>query len=345
MYFCSKENDDGLQLNCLTDCKTDLTPRISAVAILALLWSLCWRSDLSSAQQQTSSLVRVVHISVLVRQLDGDPIGYLRSGDFHVLLHDLRLPLTETRPGESPKINTQKNTARVLVIFSQNYTTTADATDSLLNHLPSSFNGSSISIVESNGTATNYVSTRRRLLANLRSGHAVKETYRQAFDQLGTHTGRRALIYVTSKRERTPLDIRVAAARAGALIYQVGGDPADNYTYEGDTTTTPSLPAYGEGIYGSTAAPDNGMTVFNNTQIWESFATRIIRDVRIEKTMRAALHDIAKDNEGYYDLQVQVPADAKTLTLGLGIKEDYQLSAQAYSLDDFPVPELKLQSK
>lgn len=312
----------------------------SAFVIMSLPWG---SGKQTRAQQNISSSVRPVHIGVLVRQLDGDPIGYLRSKDFRVFLNGRQLPLTVARIGQSKSVRTRVSEPRVLVVVSPEYTATGSSIDALLKDLPESFDRSFISVVEANGTATNYVSTRQALIAEIQAGQTVREDYRQAFDQLGAHPGRRAVIFVTNSRGRTPLSIRDAAAKLDALVYQVGGNVADNYTYQGDSTTTSSLPAYGQGLYGGTAVPDNGMTVVNNTQVWESFATLSIRDLRVEKSIHGALHDIAKDNEGYYDLQVQVPAEEQTLTLELAIKEDYQISAQAYDLNNRPAPTLILQ--
>lgn len=308
------------------------------IAVLVLLWLLCASNQKGVAQQNGAASISTAHIRVEVRQMNGDPIAYLQKKNFRIVLAGRQLPVTAlTRD--------QKRPTRVLALISPEYAASGSSNDMVLKDFPASFNRQEISIIEANGAATGFTATRPLLSAEIHSARAGTENFQQAIEKLGTYTGARAVIYVTSKSGRTPLYIRQAARKADALIYQVGGDIADNYVYEGDETTTGALPVYGQGPYGANAPPADGMQVVNNTEIWESGATLAIRDVYVERTIHAALREIARNNSGCYDLEVSIPSNAKALTLGLTMKQAYQISAQAYTLDRSPSPDILLQGQ
>lgn len=273
---------------------------------------------------------RPVHIRIQVRQMDGYPIAYLRKQNFRVTAAGQLLPITNL-------VHNPKQITRILVLISAKYSASGSSVDNLLEHLPVSLKNEQISLVEASGAATGFFTTRVSLSTAIHAARAHSTSFQQALDGLATYTGPRAVIYMTSSTGRTPPSIRKAAAGVDALIYQVGGDPADNYDFEPYQTSAGPLTASPAPLAGG------GMDVLNTTEVWESGATLSIRDVYVERSIQKALSEIAWEDDGYYDLQVTAPLSAKILNLSLTIKGDYQISAQTYSFEKGPVPSVALQ--
>lgn len=293
--------------------------------------------------QQTKAVpTERIDIGVMVRQLDGTPMERLGPKDFQLVANGHRLPVSLKSLRKVPKGSARVPRTRVLIIVSTDYLAGGGTKEGLLSELPAHFGQNEIAMVTNNGFATRYALTKQGLVAALRNGAMRATNWQQAIKDLNNYPGRRVLVYMTNRTGRTPESLRQWAATIGALIYQVGGDTDENYVYWGDETTTPSLPAYGESIYGESAPPAGGTAVANNTAIWESFATKSVRDVYVEKSIKEALHDIAQDGYGYYVLRVAIPSTVDSLELGVKTSQDYQLSAQPYSQSGARMPVIVL---
>ncbi len=86
------------------------------------------------------------------------------------------------------------------------------------------------------------------------------------------------------------------------MLYEIGGDPADNYTYGGQTSGPTSFPIYGAGLYGAYPGPHDevGMTVVDPTLPYTyAVPTLAVGDVHVERTLRSALKDARRDAETY----------------------------------------------
>jgi hypothetical protein len=298
-----------------------------------------------SCQQSNVLPSEEVHIGIQLRQLDGDPIDDLTAKDFRVSASNRTLPLTLARPSVK-RANLYPVLTRLLVIFPPSTMQNRDdlVSQTIAQLKPVWSKGWQIALLTPEGELTPYVSSEQRLRQAVHRTTITHDTYGEAIDTLKAFAGRRLVIVMSDGRNGTLYGLRKAAQGAQAMLYDVGGNIFDNYSYgEAEKGSTPSLPAYGAGGYGASAGPvSGGFIVVNNTETWSSAAQLSIDDVHAERSFHAAVKDAIIDARNYYDLGVEVEVGTTSLTLGISVHEPYRITAQAYTKTSRPAPNLVL---
>ena len=284
-----------------------------------------------------------VRIGVRLRWLSGDPIDRLSVADFRVSVGAQKFPLALARPALKKKTPDSVPT-RLLVIFSPSTMQGAHPIQQAIGKLkPVWRRGWQVSLLMPEGQLTPYASSEAELQHLASQNPAQKQTYEEALQTLGTFPGRRLVVYVSDGQSQTPEGLAKAAKKAAAMFYDVGGDTSQNYVYgEAERGSTFSLPSYGASLYGANPGPPGGLTVVNNVETWSAPAQLSIGDVHNERRLGGAISDAIRDAGDYYELRLQVPPQTPWLVLGVSVKGNYRLDAQAYTLDGNAAPGLVL---
>jgi hypothetical protein len=286
-----------------------------------------------------------VRISVQLKRLNGDPVDHLLVADFRVSVGAQVFPLTLVRPALK-KSTPDSVPTRLLVIFSPPAMQGAnDPIPQAIEKLkPIWSRGWQVGLLTPEGQLTPYASSKTELQQLTNQTVGPKQTYADALQNLQTFPGRRLVVYMSYGQYKAPPGLAKAAHDAEAMLYDVGGDIFQNYTYgEAEKGSTPPLPSYGAGLYGpSPGPPFGGLTVVNNTEIWSAPAQLSIGDVHNERSFGGALSDAIRDARNYYELRLQVPPQTAWLVLGVSVTGNYRLTAQTYTPGQNTAPGLVL---
>lgn len=273
-----------------------------------------------------------LHIGVLARRLDREPITDLKSKDFEVTADGNRLGVSAIQPDFSRNGGAQVLPVHVLLMVSvdSEYAAEQALVNLLRKELPPSFGDAEVAICRRDGVVTRYVGTRDALEAELRGFHNRRVRFSEAVAELNTFTGRRVVLYLTEKGVRVPTPIRRMATRSAAIVYQIGGSNWDNYV-QGGELSTPAVPFEQGGPMLWDRTDMGGIGVLPPRAMYDAVWIRSIRDVVVERTLKRAFHNVQRDGAAYYDLSLNVPAGTAALDLKIKVKGDYQVTAQAYS--------------
>lgn len=274
---------------------------------------------------------RRIYISLQARHIDGTPINDLLPRQVELTANGQALPVQLMKGFPSPS----PNRTEVLILIAP--AAQAQAATVLSRKLPAVFSHERIALATADGRHTPFQETRAELLAAWTAAPASSPGYTAALGQLGDYAGRRAIVVFGPKNAPLPKWIERSANRLRALVYQVGGDTFGNYITTGEREGTP-----GAVVMAAAPSPVDGApgAVTTGTS-WVIYGTPNIRLVHAERSLHDALRDIRTDGSGYYTLVVDAQPNT-SLSLGLRLGRSYQLSAQPYTLDNTPAPELKL---
>ena len=167
------------------------------------------------------------------------------------------------------------------------------------------------------GALTPYLASEQSLVRAVQQPTVPPISYRAAIDSLKDFSGRRLVMVVWDREYGTLFALRKAARDVQAMLYNIGGNPDDNYSYgEAEKGSTSSLPAYGTNLNGASSGPSvGGLAVVNNTEIWSAPVALAIDDVHAERSFRTAIRDAMNDARNYYDLRIQMdPSIAQIVT-------------------------------
>ena len=300
----------------------------------AVLLLGCFGSLGASAQQAT--LTAETQLIVRVQYLSGAPLSDLRAKDFHVSAGG-QVPLSLA------VLSTAIPPAKVLLMIAPQspYTDVPSVRQWLSRSLPSALSGTELSVVLPNRCQTAYTAQREEMLRELDTP-GKSESWIEALRSLAPYRGQKAILYVTAKNANVLPEVWRAAKDMGAQIYHVGGDVFRNYSSDGQYTSVPSLPSYGQGLYGASSGPPTAMTVVNPVAANTTGVIMDIGVVREERSLRGALHDLTDDRRGYYSLAVVMPTETPSITLKVMAKRDYRVQAEAYRSNALPSPEVVL---
>ena len=323
----------------------DHNRRVSTLAMCVLLAVLVVWGEVGLCQIPALPSTKEVHISVQLRRLSGAPVDHLSVADFRVSVGAQVFPLTLARPSLKKRTPGSVPT-RLLVIFSPPAMQGAnDPIPHAVEELkPIWSRGWQVGLLTPEGQLIPYTSSKTELqhLANQTLG--PKQTYNDALQTLQTFPGRRLVVYMSDEQYKAPPGLVKAAHDAEAMLYDVGGDIFQNYTYgEAEKGSPPPLPSCGAGLNGpSPGPPFGGLTVVDNTEIWSAPAQLSIDDVHNERSFGGAISDAIRDARNYYELRLQVPAKTAWLVLGVSVTGDYRLTAQTYTPGQNTAPGLVL---
>jgi hypothetical protein len=317
-----------------------LTPAMCALVAVFGVWS-----EACFCQPAVTPSTEEVRVGVQLKRLNGDPIDHLSVDDFRVSVGTQIFPLTLARP--ALKKNTSDSVpTRLLVLFSPPATRGAnDPVPQVIENLkPIWSRGWQVSLLTPEGQLTPYASSATELQSLVRQNAGPAKTYEEALQTLQTFPGRRLIVYMSDGQHKAPDGLAKAAHLTEGMLYDVGGDIFQNYTYgESEKGSTPSLPSYGAGLYGPSPGPGTGgLTVVNNVETWSAPAQLSIGDVHNERRFKGAISDAIRDAGNYYELRLRVPSQTAWLVLGVTVKGDYRLTAQAYTLGDNKPPGIVL---
>ncbi len=289
-----------------------------------------------------------MHIGVQIRQLEGTPIGYLKAKDFNVSASGRSFPVSVTRPSLKRALPASVQTRLLVILPSPPPPGGPDILSEAIDQLnPVWREGWQVAVRTPQGGLTPYVASEQQLVQAIRKGPVAHSTDQAAIDTLKDFAGRRLVMAVWNGDYGTLSALCNAAAGVQAMLYNVGGNPYDNYSYgEAVRGSTASLPSYGEHVDGTSAGPAaGGMTVVNNTETWSAPVEVSIGDVRAERSFRTAVRDARNDAHNYYDLRLQVDPGTPSIALGISVSPPYRVTAQAYSPTSDPPPDLVLLQK
>src|SRR5271170_3795378 len=242
-----------------------------------------------SGQQGAPPALQEVHIGVQIRQLDGTPINYLKAKDFKVSVGGRSLPVRVTRPSLKRAAADSVQTRLLLILPSPPASGGADVLSEAIDQLnPVWREGWQVAVRTPQGGLTPYVASEEQLVQAIRQGPVTHSTDQAAIDTLKDFAGRRLAMAVWNGDYSMLYAMGNAAMGAEAMLYNIGGNSSDNYSY-GDAVrgSTPSLPSYGEHVDGASAGPAaGGMTVVNNTETWSAPVQVSIDNVRAERSFR-----------------------------------------------------------
>src|SRR5271170_4026606 len=246
-------------------------------------------SATTAGQQPVVSTSQVVHIGVQIRQLDGTPIGYLNAKDFNVSVGGRSFPVSLTRPSLKRAVPDSVQTRLLLILPSPAVPGGPDILSEAIDQMnPVWREGWQVAVRTPQGGLTPYVASEQQLVQAIRQGPVTHSTDQAAIDTLKDFAGRRLVMAVWNGDYSMQYGMGNAAMGAQAMLYNIGGNSSDNYSYgEAVRGSTPSLPSYGEHVDGASAGPAaGGMTVVNNTETWSAPVQVSIDNVRAERSFR-----------------------------------------------------------
>jgi hypothetical protein len=300
-----------------------------------------------AAGQESLSQSQVVHIAVQVRQLDGSPVGNLKAKDFQILASGKPLSVTVARPSLKGAVPNSVQTRLLLILPSETSSSSAQRLSSMLDQLKPAWQaGWQIAMLTAQGQLTPYLTNEQSLTQALHQPATPPVSYQAAINTLRDFPGRRLVMTTWNHDYGSLFMLRKAAMDVQAMLYNIGGDPYDNYSLgDAEQRSTPSLPAYGATLDGASPGPADGLSVVNNTEIWSAPAALAIDDVHAERSFHTALRDAISDARNYYDLSVEVDPDVAQVGLRISADGALRVSAQAYTLMSRTPPEVLLLSK
>jgi hypothetical protein len=183
-------------------------------------------------------------VNLVVQTGSGEPVGYLKAGDFHVTQADkqydvtLEQPVIGLHPPKYPTIAT-----RMLVVFDPRLAADTSAVANTVQGLgPVWQRGWQVSVVRPDGLITPYATSQTALQQAL-NGPPVNSKFvpqtvaRNAMKQLRNFPGRRVLLYVSVltgwENTKVPVALKYQAGKAMVQVYVVdGGEPAHTDTFD-----------------------------------------------------------------------------------------------------------------
>jgi hypothetical protein len=170
-----------------------------------------------------------VHIGLQIREYDGTPINYLRAKNFKVSAGGKSLPVRVTRPSLKNSGRHAIQTRLLLILPSPPAPGGADLLSEAIDQLNTVWReGWRVAVRTPEGGLTPYVGSEEELRQAFREFTVAHSTDQAAIDTLKDFAGRRVVVTVRN------FALRRAAAGAQAMLYNVGGDPNDNYSDDGD---------------------------------------------------------------------------------------------------------------
>lgn len=299
---------------------------------------------LSQVPTARPGFLKTVQICAEVRQLTGDPVKGLRRHDFIVLNNGTPLPFRLVPGAVHAPLS-------VLVIVSpaSGFHTLQESASSLNQLLLSRHHVDSLAVLGPLGEYVDFQPVSRALSA-VKADKDLYDEYRyesyiQAIDDLEKQQGRRAIVFLTNRLSNPPPDLITHAQNVGALIYAVGGNEDQNYTFSGEETSSASLGNYAEGpgygpVFESTHAVSDVRGA--GALVWENYAVRSVRTVYMEHSIKKAMLEIGKVAQGFYEIGVDAPASVQVIQLKPKIPGGYQFNAYACSSDAIPTTRLAL---
>jgi hypothetical protein len=296
-------------------------------------------------QQPAPPPLQAVHIGVQIRQYDGTPINFLRAKNFKISVGDKPLRVQVERPSSKSTGANAIQTRLLVILPSPPAPASADLLSEAIDQLgPVWHEGWQVAVRTPEGGLTPYTASEEELQQALHELFIAHATEQLAIDTLRDFAGRRVVMTVSKGDNGTGYTLGKAAASVQAMLYNVGGNPYDNYSYgNGEVGSTGSLPLYGERGDGASAGPaTGGMHVVNNTETYTAQANFYVENVRAERSFGAAIRDARNDARSYYDILVQVTPRTPSMVLGISVGFPYQMRAQAYTSTSDPPPDLVL---
>ena len=293
--------------------------RLSVVRLFAFVILCC---ATASGQQPAPPPLQEVHIGVHIRQPDGTPVNYLKARDFNVSAGGRSLPVRITRP--SPKRTANAVQTRLLLILpSPPASGGADLLSEAIDQLgPVWREGWQIAVRTPEGGLTPYVASEQELLQAIRQIPTGQSADQAAVDTLKDFAGRRVVMAVSNGDYGSLGSLGKAAAGVQAMLYNIGGNPYDNYSFSDPDVMTDNI-----------AKPYIAQAQF------------FVEDVRAERSFGTAVRDARNDARSYYDLSLQVEPGTSSLTLSISMEPPYRVTAQAYAPTSDPPPEVVLVQK
>jgi hypothetical protein len=319
--------------------------RASGVRRFAFLAACC---AIAAGRQSAFAQSQEVHISVQVRRLDGDPVGNLKSKNFHVSANGQSLFVTLARPSLKKVAPDSVQTRLLLILPSATFSNAGDPLSEAIDQLKPAWRaGWQIAVLTPQGALTPYLASEQSLVRAVQQPTVTPISYRAAIDSLKDFSGRRLVMVVWDRDYGTLFALRKAARDVQAMLYNIGGNPEDNYSYgEAEKGSTSSLPAYGTNLNGASSGPSvGGLAVVNNTEIWSAPVALAIDDVHAERSFWTAIRDAMNDARNYYDLRIQMDPSIAQIGLRISADSPLRVTAQAYTFTSDTPPEVVLLSK
>ena len=202
--------------------------RLSDVPLFALLVVYC---ATSSGQPAAPPPLQEVHIGVQIRQLDGTPVNYLKARDFNVSAGGRSLPVRIIRPPTKRAANAVQ-TRLLLILPSPPASGGADILSEAIDQLgPVWRDGWQVAVRTPEGGLTPYVASEQELLQAIRQIPTGQSTDQAAVDTLKDFAGRRLVMAVSNGEYGSLGSLGKAAAGVQAMLYNVGGNPYDNFSF------------------------------------------------------------------------------------------------------------------
>jgi hypothetical protein len=293
----------------------------------------------ASGQRPAPPAIAEVHIGLQIRQLDGTPINYLKAKNFKVSVSGRSLPVRVRRPSLKRATAGKVQTRLLLILPSPPAPGGPDVLAEAIDKLtPVWREGWQVAVRAPQGGLTPYVSSEKELQQALREFTFAHSTDQAAIDTLKGFAGRRLVMTAGNGA------LGQAASGVQAMLYDVGGNPDNNYSYgDGVRGSTGSLPSYGDHVDGTSAGPAaGGMHVVNNTETYTAQVDFFVEDVRAERSFGTAVRDARSDARSYYDLVLQIDPGVSRIAVGISIEPPYRVLAQAYTPISGPPPEVVL---
>jgi hypothetical protein len=274
-------------------------------------------------QQATPPRLQEVHIGIQVRQTDGTPINYLGAKNFNVSTGGRSFPVVVTRPSSKSAGPNAIQTRLLLILPSPPAAGGADLLSEAIDQLgPVWREGWQVAVRTPQGGLTPYVASEEELQQALREFTVAIATDQAAIDTLKDFAGRRVVMAVSNGDYGSLCSLGNAAAGVEAMLYKVGGNPNENYSY-----------------YDISGRSDN------ITAPYMAQAELSVDDVLPERSFGTAIRDARNDARSYYDLSLRVEPGTSSLALSISLAPPYRVTAQAYTPTSDLRPEVVLVQK
>lgn len=294
--------------------------RLSAMRLFAFVIFCC---ATASGQQPAPPLLQEVHIGVQIRQLDGTPVNYLKSRDFNVSASGRSFPVSVTRPSLKRALPDSVQTRLLVILPSPPPPSGPDILSEAIDQLnPVWREGWQVAVRTPQGGLTPYVANEQELQQAVRQVAVTQSTDQAAIDTLRDFAGRRLVVAVSNGVYGSLGSLGKAAAGVQAMLYNVGGNPDDNYLFS-----------------------DPDVMSDNIAKPYFAQAQFFVDDMRAERSFGTAIRDARNDARSYYDLSLQVEPGTSSLTLSISMEPPYRVTAQAYAPTSDPPPEVVLVQK
>jgi hypothetical protein len=183
-----------------------------------------------------------------------------------------------------------------------------------------------VSILSVAGVQTPYASSDQELRKAVNQGPFKQTTITSAARNLSRFFGRRVIFLITDAGAPADRKVIMATQRAGAMLYHVGGDPWKNKQLAYGETG--SLGAHASETIAAAGGQQDAPYFYNY---------RIYGRPIEERNFSGARKDSVHDGIGYYDLKLNGPPSASSLSLSIDIvdpfsdKARYQVHALPYA--------------